>query len=76
MRTRRTMSRWAVARRLQDMALRISAGKPIRIGGVAVSVPDQVVLEEELEKKGGETECEFELTWPVPPMRGGRRKRS
>ena len=64
MKTKRTLSRWTLARRLQDVALRIAAGKPVRIGGVLVRVPDQVVLEEEVETKGGETELELELKWP------------
>ncbi|MGI5863939.1 MAG: hypothetical protein ACOX6T_18050 [Myxococcales bacterium] len=62
---KRTISRWALARRLQETALRIAAGKPVRIGGQVVCVPDEIVLEEELETVDGETELEFEIKWPA-----------
>jgi amphi-Trp domain-containing protein len=65
MKTKRHISRWSLARRLQDMALRVSAGRPIRIGGILVRLPDQVVLEEEVETKKGKTELELELKWPA-----------
>ena len=76
MKTQRTMSRWSLARRLQDVALHISAGKPIRIGGISVHVPDQVVIEEEVETKNGETELEFELKWPSDAVRVTTKKMS
>jgi amphi-Trp domain-containing protein len=63
MRKQRTLNRMALARRLQELALSIAAGKPVRVGNVSVLVPEQVVLEEELETKEGETELEFELKW-------------
>jgi amphi-Trp domain-containing protein len=65
MKNKQTLSRWTLARRLQDMALRIAAGKPVRVGGVLVRVPDQIILEEEVETKDGKTELEFEMKWPV-----------
>jgi len=74
MKTKRNISRWSLARRLQDMALRVSADKPIRIGGVSVRVPDQVALEIEVETKDGETELEFELKWPAAAGRSPKRK--
>lgn len=64
MKTKRELSRLAVARRLQDIALRIAAGKPVSIGGVAVRVPERIIVEEELESKSGKTELEIELSWP------------
>ncbi len=69
MKTTRELSRLAVARRLQDLALRIAAGKPIRVGGVSVRVPERIVVEEELETKDGETELEIELKWPAAPVK-------
>ncbi|HCF57901.1 MAG TPA: hypothetical protein DFS52_07905 [Myxococcales bacterium] len=75
---KRTISRWALARRLQETALRIAAGKPVRIGGQLVCVPDEVLLEEELETSDGETELEFEIKWPETkppaPKRTSKRK--
>lgn len=65
MKTTRELSRWSLARHLQNVALRIAAGKPVRIGGVSVLVPDRVVIEEEVQTKDGETELEFELKWPT-----------
>jgi amphi-Trp domain-containing protein len=75
MKTTRELSRLAVARRLQDMALRIASGRPIRVGGVSVRVPERIVVEEELETKDGETEFEVELKWPAAPARTERRAR-
>jgi amphi-Trp domain-containing protein len=63
MKTKRAMSRFALARRLHEMALRIAAGKPIRIGGVSIQLPNRVNLEEEVETKAGETEIEIEIKW-------------
>jgi hypothetical protein len=68
------MDRWSLARRLQDMALRIAADKRIRIGRASVRVRDEVVVEEELATKEGETELEFEIKWPAVPTRASRRK--
>ena len=68
MKTTRELSRWSLAQHLQDVALRIAAGKPVRIGGVSVLVPDRVVVEEEVQTKDGETELEFELKWPTAPV--------
>lgn len=73
---RRTVSRWTLARRLQDVAMRIAAGKPVRIGGTSVVVPDRVVLEEELELSGNQTELEFELSWRKAPARATKGRRS
>jgi amphi-Trp domain-containing protein len=73
MKTQRNLSRWSLARRLHDVALRISAGNPIRIGGVSVRMPDHVLLKEEVETKDGETELEFEFTWPATTDRLSRR---
>jgi hypothetical protein len=42
MKTTRELTRLAVARRLQDVAVRIAAGRPVRVGGVAVLVPDRI----------------------------------
>jgi hypothetical protein len=63
---KRTMTRLALARRLQELALRIAAGKPVRVGGVSARVPERVLLEEELETRDGETELELEVSWPAP----------
>jgi amphi-Trp domain-containing protein len=65
MKTKRELNRLAVARRLQDLALRIAAGKPVVVSGVSVAVPERVVVEEEIETKDGQTELEIELTWPA-----------
>jgi amphi-Trp domain-containing protein len=73
MKVQRSMSRWSLARRLQDVALRISAGKPIRVGGVSVCIPDRVVFEQEVETRKGKTELEFELKWPVTAARSARK---
>jgi hypothetical protein len=82
MKAKRELSRVAVARRLQDEALPIAAEEPVRVGGVAVRVPDRVVIEEALETKPGETELELELElkWPAdpaePPAKSARRAAS
>ena len=65
----RSMARFEVARRLQELALRVAAGRPIRVGGRAVRVPDEVILEEELEEEDGEVEIEIELRWATKPAR-------
>lgn len=72
---RRTVTRWTLARRLQDVAMRIAAGKPIRIGGVDVVVPDRVQLEEEYERSGPEAELELEISWREAPASSGRPKK-
>ena len=72
--TKRTMTRWALARRLQMLAIRVAAGKPIRIGRTSIRVPDKVVWEEELETEDGQTELEIELKWPVAATAARRRK--
>jgi hypothetical protein len=65
MKTKRRLSSYALARRLQHLALQISAGKPIRIGSASVQVPAYAVLEEEVETTGGRREIEFEIHWPL-----------
>jgi amphi-Trp domain-containing protein len=72
MKKKRTVSRWSLSRRLQELALRIAAGKPIRIGGKSVRLPEEVELEEELEAKNGKTELELEIKWAAPDP--GRRR--
>lgn len=46
--------------------------------GVDVVVPDRVMLEEELELSGNETELELEVSWPTKAARSkqpkGRRR--
>jgi hypothetical protein len=64
MKTKRRLSRYALARRLQFLALQISAGKPIRIGSTSVRIPANAVIEEEIETTRGATEIEFEIHWP------------
>jgi hypothetical protein len=66
MRKSKQTSRWALARRLQDLALRIATARPIRVGGKAVRVPDRFLLEEEFESTKGEHELELELKWRAP----------
>ena len=64
MKTKRKLSRYALARRLRDLALQISAGKPVRVGSRSIQVPNHVVVEEELEISPGEVDLEFEVHWP------------
>jgi amphi-Trp domain-containing protein len=64
MKIKRKMSRYALARRLHDIALQISAGMPVRIGGRAIQIPDHVSVEEEFELNPGEVDLEFEIHWP------------
>ena len=66
MKEKQTLSRWMLAKKLQDLALRIAAGKPVRIGDRSVRIPDHVTLEAEVETEDGETELEFEITWKAP----------
>jgi amphi-Trp domain-containing protein len=76
MRKTRTISRWALVRRLHDIALRVAAGKPIRIGGSSVVVPERLQLEEEFETADGEVELELEIKWPAAQgeaAKGGKR---
>ncbi len=68
----RTIDRFALARRLQDLALRIAAGKPVRIGGKSVRIPDTVSLEEEVETEDGTTEVEFEISWAAQAEKAGK----
>lgn len=75
----RTISRWTLSRRLQELALRIAAGKPVKVNGVSVVVPDRVTLETELESDAEEHELELEISWPaapISPVRGRRRKKA
>jgi len=74
LKTRKTVSRWALARRLNQVALRIAAGRPVRIGGVSVRIPDELVLDEEFETGDGETEVEFEFRWPAAAARPTRKR--
>jgi len=71
MKERTHMTRMALARRLQQIALLVAAGKPVRVGKRAATVPDRVVVETELDagKPGGERELEIEIKW-----REGRRR--
>jgi len=48
MKTKGKLSRFALARRLRCSALQISKGKPILIASTSVSIPTQVVIEEEV----------------------------
>lgn len=64
MKTKRRLSRYALARRLQYLALRIAAGKPIQIGSTSVRIPTSAVIEEEIETTRNGTEIEFEIHWP------------
>ncbi len=64
MKTKRKMSRYALARRLHYLAVQISAGKPVKIGGRSIQLPDRVVVEGELECTPGETDLQFEINWP------------
>jgi hypothetical protein len=72
MKRRETTSRWALARRLQAVSLRIAARKPIRIGSISVRVPDRVVFEEEVETQKGKTALEFEIKWPATTDRSSK----
>jgi hypothetical protein len=69
MKIKRRLSRYQLARRLQDLALQIAAGKPIRIGATSASIPANAVIEEEMETTSGGTEIEFEIHWPLSASR-------
>jgi hypothetical protein len=69
MKTKRRLSNYQLARRLQYLALQISAGKPIRIGGTSVRIPANAVIEEEIETTRGGMEIEFEIHWPLSASR-------
>jgi hypothetical protein len=56
LKARLKMSRYALARRLHYMAWQISAGKPARLGGKSIHVPDPVIVEEEFESAAGEAD--------------------
>lgn len=73
MKKARPVTRLAVARLLQDLALRIAAGRPVRVGGASARIPEKVALELELETSGGVTELEVELTWASRPRPARRR---
>jgi len=64
MMTKRTLSSYSLARRLQYLALQIAAGKPIQIGSSSVRIPANAVIEEEIETTRSGTEIEFEIYWP------------
>jgi amphi-Trp domain-containing protein len=63
MKTKKRLSRYAIASRLQSLALQIASGKPVRIGSSLVCIPSNAVFEEEIETKDGETELELEIRW-------------
>lgn len=65
MKTKRRLSRYALARRLQCLALQIAAGKSIQIGSSSVRIPANAVMEEEIETTRSGTEIEFEIYWPA-----------
>jgi len=73
MKSRRKLSRWALARKLQDLALRIAAGRPVHLAGKTMRLPDKLCLKEEVEMKGGEIELELEIKWK-PDSPGPKRK--
>lgn len=60
---RKTITRLALARRLQSIALALAADRPVRVGNRSVRVPERVTFEQEIEISGKETELEFEITW-------------
>jgi len=63
MKQERKLTRFELAGKLQDLALRIAAGKTIRIGRKTVRIPDEVSFEMELEAEDGEQELELEIKW-------------
>lgn len=65
MKAKRMLSRFAVARRLAELSVRIAAGRPIKIGKALVKLPERFVWEESVEREEGEMELEFELKWPA-----------
>ena len=69
MKTKRKMSRYALAHRLQNIALQIASGKPIRIGSGLAPLPKQFLVEEERENSNGTIEIEIEIRWPEPSSR-------
>ncbi len=69
MKTKRKLSRYALARRLHYLALQISSGKPVRIGSRSIQIPDYVIVEEELELSPREVDLELEIHWPSRPPR-------
>jgi hypothetical protein len=74
MKTKRRLSRYQLARRLQYLALQISAGRPIRIGDASVCIPANAIIEEEMETTKGGTEIEFEIHWPPSASQNIHRK--
>jgi hypothetical protein len=73
LKTRREMRRYALARRIHHIALRVSAGKPVRIRGKSVCVPDRVSVEEEFESAAGKADLEFDIHWPLRVIRPSAR---
>ncbi len=67
MKTRQTLNRMGLARQLQDMALRIASGKPVKINGRSVRVPDHVEVKAEIEIEDQEQQIEIEIKWPATP---------
>ncbi len=74
MKTKRKLSRYALARRLHYLALQISVGKPVKIGSKSIQIPDHVVVEEELEICLGEVDLELEVHWPSQAPKRYRQK--
>lgn len=76
---KQTMTRLALARRLQAIALSIATGKPIRVGRTMILVPERVVFEREVERSAGEMELDLEIMWSVDHTNSkaapGRRRR-
>ncbi|MBM4353950.1 MAG: amphi-Trp domain-containing protein [Deltaproteobacteria bacterium] len=60
---KKKLSRLAVCRKLQELALKIAAGRPVRAGNRSVKVPDELEIEMEIEVEDGEYELEIELKW-------------
>ena len=65
MKEQQVISRWALAQQLQDLALRIAAGKPVRINHTSIRIPDSVLVQVEYENSDDDHEFEIEIKWPV-----------
>jgi 5-(carboxyamino)imidazole ribonucleotide mutase len=65
MKGRQVFHREALARLLEDWAVRLRAGRSIRVGSTLARVAERAVVETEVEVKRGRVELELEIGWPA-----------
>jgi len=60
---KKKMARLDLCRKLHELALKIAADKPVRVGNRSVRIPDHVEFEIEFDQEDGKSELEIEVKW-------------